>query len=82
MLSLARYMVALDLGKHAHVAHIYDTATATSSKPVRVPVSSLGFAGLDRVLTHYSSNPTDFLVGCEATGHYGETIVRHLHARG
>jgi len=79
---LARYTVALDLGKQAHVAHIYDTATGQRSKPVRVLVTALGFAGLDRILATYSANPADFLVGCEATGHYGETIVRYLHARG
>src|SRR3712207_1938866 len=80
--SLVRYTLALDLGKHAHVAHIYDTTSGQPSNPIRVPVTELGFAGLERVLVAYSANPADFLVGCEATGHYGETIVRHLQARG
>ena len=79
---LVRYTVALDLGNQAHVAHIYATATGQPSTPVRVSVTALGVAALDRLLATYSTTPADFLVGCEATGHAGETMVRYLHTRG
>jgi len=73
----ARFIVALDLSKQAHVGYIYDTTTQRLSKALRVPVSAEGFARLDAELRRYSTHPADFLIGHAATGHYGETV---LHA--
>ena len=77
-----RYTLAVDIGKNNHVACVYDTATSQMSKPLDVPVCTEGFAGLQAMLRRYSASPSDFLVGYEATGHYGETVVRALRTEG
>ena len=77
-----RYMLAIDLGKRQHVAYIYDTTLRQLSKPLTIAVSRAGFEQLEQVLTSYSTQASDFLVGCEATGHYGQTLLRRLEQQG
>ena len=36
---------------------------------------------LHTALTCYSKQPSDFIVGCEATGHYGDTVIRSLQVQ-
>ncbi len=81
-MTAARYTLAIDLAKRTHVACIYDTINGLNSKSIRVPVTQEGFENLHHIMTSYSTEPTDFLVGCEATGHYGETLLRWLQTKG
>lgn len=74
------YTVALDLGKKHHVASIFRTKDGELQQTLRVQVSQAGFAGLERVLQSYSCDPADFIVGCESTGHVGETLLARLKA--
>jgi len=77
-----RFTVALDLAKRNHVARILDTTTGEMSRPIKVPVTQEGFEAFDKALTSYSPDPAQFLIGCEATGHYGETLLRRLQDQG
>jgi transposase len=77
-----KYTVALDLGKKHHVASIFDTESGEQQQSVKVHVNKAGFSMLEGVLQTYSSESGDFLVGCESTGHVGETLLRRLQAAG
>lgn len=76
------YTVAIDLSKHKHTATILDTTSISVCKTVAIPVSQTGFQQFEAVLAAFSTNPEDFVVGCEATGHYGETLLRRLQVQG
>lgn len=77
-----KYTVALDLGKKHHVASIFDTKSGQQQQSVKARVNEAGFSLLEHVLQTYSCDPADFLVGCESTGHVGETLLRRLQADG
>jgi transposase len=77
-----KYTVALDLGKRQHVASIFDTESGEQQQSVKVRVNQAGFTKLEGVLQTYSSDSCEFLVGCESTGHVGETLLRRLQAGG
>ena len=77
-----RFIVALDLAKRNHVARILDTQAGEMSRAIKIAVNREGFDTFDQVLATYSTDPADFLVGCEATGHYGETLLRRLQDQG
>ena len=77
-----RFIVALDLAKRTHVARILDTETGKMSQAIKITVNQEGFESFDQILATYSTTPADFLVGCEATGHYGETLLRRLQNQG
>jgi len=76
------YTVAVDLSKYKHTATILDTSTGDVCKTVTVPVNLAGFQQFESTLEAFSSKPTDFIIGCEATGHYGETLLRRLQDHG
>ena len=73
-----QFTVALDLAKRNHVARILDMTTGEISRPFNIPVNQDGFEAFEKTLATYSTDAADFLVGCEATGHYGETLLRRL----
>jgi transposase len=77
-----KFTVALDLGKKQHVASIFDTESSEQQESVKVPVNQAGFSRLERLLQTYSPDSSAFLVGCESTGHVGETLLRRLQADG
>lgn len=77
-----RYTVALDLAKHAHVAVIFDARTQQPCETLRIPVSQAGFMAFEAKLANYTSEPGELLIGCEATGHYGETLLWRLQQEG
>jgi transposase len=79
---MPQFTVALDLGKWKHAISIYDTRDNNLCQSMTIPVNQKGFAKLQAALAKYSTQPTDFLLGCEATGHYGETLLRCLQAKG
>jgi len=76
------YTVAIDLSKQKHTATILDTTTTSVCKTVAIPVSQTGFQQFEATLAAFSTNPGDFIIGCEATGHYGETLLRRLQDKG
>lgn len=76
------YTVAIDLSKHKHTATILDTTTTSVCQTVAIPVSQTGFQRFEATLAAFSTNPEDFVIGCEATGHYGETLLRRLQDKG
>lgn len=77
-----RYTVALDLAKQQHVAAIVDARTQQICETIQVPVTQAGFLAFETKLAAYASQPDAVLIGCEATGHYGETLLWRLHQRG
>jgi len=80
--STVRFTVAIDLAKQHHVATIFDAKLLKPCEVVRISVTALGFEHFKARLDHYSGNVTDFIIGCEATGHYGETLLKWLQHRG
>jgi transposase len=76
------YTVAIDLSKHKHTATILEVTTGEVCKSVTIPVNAIGFQQFEAALGAVSSNPNDFIIGCEATGHYGETLLRRLQDQG
>lgn len=76
-----RFTVAVDLSKYKHTATIIDTLSGEVSQPLTFQVSEAGFTEFETLLKSFSSNPGDFVIGCEATGHYGETLLRRLQAK-
>ncbi len=77
-----RFTVAIDLAKRCHVACILNATTGVVCETVRVPVTQAGYGKLESRLTAYSEHPDEFMIGCEATGHYGETLLRRLQNQG
>lgn len=77
-----RFTVAIDLSKFKHTASLIDTSTGEMSQSLTFKVNEAGFRQFDQLLRSFSSNPNDFIIGCEATGHYGETLLRRLQAHG
>ena len=77
-----RFTVAIDLSKFKHTASLFDTTTGEIAQSLDFKVNEAGFTQFDQLLHSFSSDPKDFIVGCEATGHYGETLLRHLQAQG
>jgi len=78
----ARYLVAVDLGKYKHSATVLDLSRQQSSKTITIAVNKEGFHRFEALLSQYSSDPTEIIIGCEATGHYGETLLRRLQGQG
>jgi len=75
------FTVALDLGKKKHAVSIYHTQTNELSHSMTIQVNQKGFTQLHTALTRCSTQPSDFIIGCEATGHYGDTVIRSLQAQ-
>ena len=75
------FTVALDLGKRKHAVSIYHTQTNDLCHSMTIRVNREGFTQLHTILTRCSTQPLDFIIGCEATGHYGDTVIRSLQAQ-
>ena len=73
-----KYTVAIDLGKWKHAISIYDVTEHKLVTALSIGVNRAGFLKLDAALEALSPRAFDFVIGCEATGHYGETLLRHL----
>lgn len=75
------FTIALDLGKWKHAVSIYNTQTNELCQSMAIQVNQEGFTQLHTALVRYSTQPSDFIIGCEATGHYGDTVIRSLQAQ-
>jgi transposase len=72
-----KYFVGIDIGKYAHYAAACDAERKSIGKPFKVTVNPKGFEKLRKFL-EATGEPSDFLIGMEATGHYWRTIQEYL----
>jgi Transposase len=79
---MARITVGVDVGKEHHQAAAYDPAADRIIHQVKFAVSHTGFARVLTFLGELGREPTDLVVGLEATGHYHLTLAEFLAGRG
>ena len=76
--------VAIDVAKYYHKAMIFDLDKNIIEPPFGFDISKEGFNKLiDKIDVHSKRLKTEsIVVGMEATGHYHETLMEHLKAKG
>lgn len=74
--------VGIDIGKNNHVASMMDESGEVVFKAFSFSNTSDGGNALFSKLTSYSSNPSDFKIGMEATGHYWLSVYSFLFEKG
>jgi len=79
---LAKYHIGVDISKHKHKACIRSLAQDSYSGVFSFDVKRQGFEKFLDTLGNFSSNKDDFLIGVEATGNYGVTLVYFLLSHG
>lgn len=75
---MARYHVGVDVGKSRHKACIYDLQQGSYSGVFSFTVDQEGFQKLLATLEKLSPEKKDFLIGIEASGNCGVTLVYFL----
>lgn len=77
------YYVGIDVAKSFHVVTIIDNGeNKVTSKPIRVTNDMDGYSKFIIKLETISSNRSDFIIGLEATGIYGENLLKYLNSLG
>ena len=77
------YYIGIDVAKSFHVVSAIDeNEVKVISKPFRVDNSNDGFSKLLRILDSISKEKSQFLIGLEATGIYGENLLEYLISNG
>ena len=77
------YYVGIDIAKNFHVVTIIDDSEKkVTTKPIRVTNCIDGFSKFIVKLESISSNTSDFIIGLEATGIYGENLWEFLNSHG
>ena len=74
--------VGIDIGKNNHVASMMDEYGKVVFKAFSFSNTTNGGNALFSKLSSYSSNPSDFEIGMEATGHYWLSIYSFLFEKG
>ena len=74
--------VGIDSGKNNHVASMMDEYGKVVFKAFSFSNTTDGGNALFSKLSSYSSNPSDFEIGMEATGHYWLSIYSFLFEKG
>ena len=74
--------VGIDIGKNNHVASMMDEYGKVVFKAFSFSNTTDGGNALLSKLSSYSSNPSDFEIGMEATGHYWLSIYSFLFEKG
>jgi len=76
--------VAIDVAKYYHKAMMFDLDKNIIEPPFSFDISREGFNKLiEKIAVNSKKLNTDsIVVGMEATGHYHETLVEHLRAKG
>ena len=74
--------VGIDIGKNNHVASMMDEYGKVVFKAFSFSNTTDGGNALFSKLSSYSSNPSDFEIGMEATGHYWISIYSFLFEKG
>src|SRR5699024_12280144 len=72
------FYLGIDVGKRTHVASVMDDAGKIVLKGFSFPNSSEGGHSLLTRLRTISDDPTNFLTGMEATGHYWLALFSFL----
>ncbi len=72
------FFVGIDIGKNNHVASMMDETGKVVFKAFSFPNTSDGGNSLLSKLSSYSSFPSDFEIGMEATGHYWLSVYSFL----
>lgn len=76
------FYLGIDIGKRTHAASVMNEEGKILLKGFSFPNSMEGAFCLTKQLKSFSSEPTDFLVGMEATGHYWLALFSFLDERG
>ena len=79
---MAKYHVGIDVSKSNHKACIRNLAQDSYSGVFAISVSRSGFEKFEQNLRKLSDHKEDFVIGIEATGSYGTTLVYYLLSRG
>ena len=74
--------VGIDIGKNNHVASMMDENGKVVFKAFSFPNTTDGGNALLSKLFAYSSDPSDFEIGMEATGHYWLSVYSFLFEKG
>jgi len=74
--------VGIDIGKNNHVASMMDEYGKVVFKAFSFSNTTDGGNALFSKLSSYSSNPSDFEIGMEATGHYWLSVYSFLFEKG
>lgn len=74
--------VGIDIGKNNHVASMMDENGKVVLKAFSFPNTTDGGNALFSKLSSYSSNPSDFEIGMEATDHYWLSVYSFLFEKG
>ena len=76
------YYGGIDIAKNFHVVTIIDDSEKkVTTKPIRVTNCIDGFSKFIAKLETISSNTSDFIIGLEATGIYGENLWEFLNSK-
>lgn len=76
------FFVGIDIGKNNHVVSMMNETGKVIFKAFSFPNTSEGGQALFSKLCSYSSDPTDFEIGMEATGHYWLSVYSFLFEKG
>lgn len=76
------FFVGIDIGKNNHVASMMDQSGKIIFKAFSFSNTSDGGNALFSKLSSYSSNPSTFEIGMEATGHYWLSVYSFLFEKG
>jgi len=79
---LAKYHIGVDVSKRRHKACIRNLFQDSYSEVFSFDVNHQGFEKLLVTLEKLSQNKEDFIIGVEATGNYGVTLVYFLLSHG
>jgi len=77
------YYVGIDIAKSFHVVSVIDDEeTKVINKPFKVNNDTKGFEKLLTILDSISLDKSEFTIGLEATGIYGENLQEFLKSKG
>lgn len=76
------FYLGIDIGKRTHVASVMNEEGKILLKGFSFPNSMEGAFSLTTQMESFSSEPTDFLIGMEATGHYWLALFSFLDEQG
>lgn len=79
---MAKYHIGVDVSKRRHKACIRNLFQDSYSEVFSFDVNRQGFEKLLVTLEKFSQNKEDFIIGVEATGNYGVTLVYFLLSHG
>ena len=79
---MAKYHIGVDVSKRRHKACIRNLFQDSYSEVFSFDVNHQGFEKLLVTLEKLSQNKEDFIIGVEATGNYGVTLVYFLLSHG